>query len=335
MSGREPKISVIVPVYKVEPYLRKCLDSIVNQTYRNLQIILVNDGSPDKCGAICDEYAAGDRQIEVVHQENGGLSAARNTGLKLANGDYIGFVDSDDWIELDMYEYLLANALKYQADIAVCGRVERYKTYSVPRNCANVRVLDTEMALELLLRDAEVQNCVWDKLWRRELFDNIRFPVGRTFEDIAVAYKLFAKAEKVVCLPDIKYNYLQRQGSILSDISLSNRINYYLAAKERYDNMAADWPRLEPMLAAQCVGSAVGIWSCYTANLPSEREKFGEKVREIAAFVKEHYKNSRQYVNLGITGRAVLRLTPYAKWWAFALAGLFSRLYKLKHGRRL
>ena len=99
-----PKISVIVPVYKVEPYLRKCLDSIVNQTYRNLQIILVDDGSPDNCGKICDEYAARDRRIEVIHQENGGISAARNAGLNLADGDYIGWVDSDDWIEPEMYE---------------------------------------------------------------------------------------------------------------------------------------------------------------------------------------------------------------------------------------
>ena len=101
--NREPKISVIVPVYKVEPYLRKCLDSIINQTYRNLQIILVDDGSPDNCGAICDEYASKDSRIEVIHEENGGVSAARNAGLKLAAGDYIGWVDSDDWIEPDMY----------------------------------------------------------------------------------------------------------------------------------------------------------------------------------------------------------------------------------------
>ena len=123
--NREPKISVIVPVYKVEPYLRKCLDSIINQTYRNLQIILVDDGSPDNCGAICDEYASKDSRIEVIHQENGGVSAARNAGLKLAAGDYIGWVDSDDWIEPDMYAYMLENMQKYEADIAVCSQIGR------------------------------------------------------------------------------------------------------------------------------------------------------------------------------------------------------------------
>jgi len=331
----EPKISVVVPVYKVEPYLRKCLDSIVNQTYQNLQIILVDDGSPDNCGAICDKYAERDRRVEVIHQKNGGLSAARNAGLAIAKGDYIGFVDSDDWIELDMYEYMVTNILHYQADIAVCGRVERYKKYSVPRACAEVKVLDTEQALELLLRDNEVQNCVWDKLWRRTLFDNVRFPEGRTFEDIATTYKLFIKGQRLVCLPEVKYNYLQRPGSILSDTSLRNRINYYLAAKERYDNMFSDWPQLRRLLAAQCVGAAVGVWSCYSSNSKAEQDKYAVIIQKIAAFVRENYKDTRQYLNLGITGRAVLCLTPYAKWWSFVLAGFFSRLYKLKHGRRL
>ena len=110
------KISVIVPVYEVEPYLRKCLDSVVNQTYQNLEIILVDDGSPDKCPAICDEYAARDERIQVIHKENGGVASARNAGLERVTGDYIGWVDSDDWIETDMFEYLLENAEKFGAE---------------------------------------------------------------------------------------------------------------------------------------------------------------------------------------------------------------------------
>ncbi len=335
MSRSEPKISIIVPVYKVEPYIRKCLDSIVGQTYRNLQIILVDDGSPDNCGKICDEYAAKDSRIEVIHQENGGLSAARNAGLRLATGDYIGFVDSDDWIELDMYEYLLENALKYQAGIAVCGRIERHVDKEVVRGFSEIEVLDRELALKYLLQNDLLQNYAWDKLYKRELFQDIWFPAGKTFEDVAVMHKLFIKAERVVCLPEAKYNYLLRFNSILDNISLGNRINYYLASRKRYDEMAADWPQFADLLSAQCALSAISLWGVYYANPVAERQRFKEQMNEIADFCRVHYRKALQYMNLGITGRAVLRLTPYARWWAFALADLFSRLYKLKHGRRL
>ena len=119
--NNNPKISVIVPVYKVEKYLDRCVESIVNQTYKNLEIILVDDGSPDNCPVMCDEWAEKDERIRVIHKENGGLADARNAGMNIATGDYIGFVDSDDWIEPNMYEVLLKNALKYDADISRCG----------------------------------------------------------------------------------------------------------------------------------------------------------------------------------------------------------------------
>ena len=160
------RISVIVPVYKVEPYLRKCLDSIVNQTYRNLEIILVDDGSPDNCGRICDEYAERDNRIRVIHQKNGGVSSARNEGLKIASGDWIGWVDSDDWIEPDMFEYLLENAKKSKADIAVCSRKEWYKDRCILRKWEKDILLNTEEALRQLLEDVQMQNYLWDKLWQ-------------------------------------------------------------------------------------------------------------------------------------------------------------------------
>ena len=335
MSESEPKISVIVPVYKVEPYLRKCLDSIVNQTYKNLQIILVDDGSPDNCGAVCDEYAAKDRRIEVVHQKNGGLSAARNAGLKLADGNYIGFVDSDDWIELDMYDYLLKNALKYQADIAVCGRVERYRDKSVFRGWEQLEILNTEQALETLLKNDIMQNFVWDKLYKRNLFDDVWFPIGKTFEDIAVMHRLFARAARVICLPDIGYNYLQRDGSIVSDVSLANRVNHYIAAKKRYDEMIEDWAQFENLLLAQCVASSIGLWTVYLSNSPEERKNYLEAMKEIAAFAKTHSEKALRYMSLGLAGRLVVRLTPYAQWWAFAIAWVVGRLYRIRHGRNL
>lgn len=329
------QISVVVPVYKVEPYLRKCLDSIVNQTYRDLEIILIDDGSPDSCGRICDEYAERDARIRVVHQENSGLSAARNAGLKLVSGSYIGFVDSDDWIEPDMYSYLLGNALEYQADIAVCGRTEQHMDRTVFRGFPGLEVLERESALEYLLKNDSLQNYVWDKLYRRELFAGIEFPAGKTFEDVAVMHRLFMKAEKVICLPEAKYHYLLRANSILDDLSLDSKVNYYRHSKARYEEMAANWPRFADLLEAQCALSAVSLWGAYYANPIGERRRFRGQMNEIAEFCRIHRQKVPRYMDVGWTGRAILRLTPYAKWWAFILADLFSRLYKMKHGRRL
>ena len=331
--NNEQKISVIVPVYNVEPYLRKCLDSIINQTYRNLQIILVDDGSPDNCGAICDEYAAKDSRIEVIHQGNGGVSAARNAGLRLAVGDYIGWVDSDDWIEPDMYEYLLENALKYGADIAVCSRLECFKERKRFKGWHQIVLLDMEQALERLLQSDEMNNLLWDKLWRKDLFSGVVFPEGRTFEDIAVMHILFAKAQKVVCLPEAKYNYRQWLGGIVSNVGLANRVNYYIAAKQRYDEMAEEWPQFEPLLQTQCVAAAVGIWCGYLSNPYIERNKFRADILEISRFCKKHYKVALQYSNMGFIGRSVLHLTPYANLWAFAIAWCLGRLYRIRHGR--
>ena len=168
-------ISVIVPVYNVEPYLRKCLDSIVNQTYRDLEILVIDDGSTDWCGKICDEYAGKDGRIRVFHTENRGLSCARNLGLDNARGEWIGFVDSDDWIETDMYEVLLKRAEETEADIVECGVLEEHPNRTGKRQ--EYLVTGTEAVIMLIHR--ELSNAVWNKLWKKSCFDKIRFPEGR------------------------------------------------------------------------------------------------------------------------------------------------------------
>lgn len=330
-----PKISVIVPVYKVETYLRKCLDSVVNQTYRNLEIILVDDGSPDNCGAVCDEYAAKDGRIQVIHKENGGVSSARNAGLAVATGDWLGWVDSDDWIELDMYEYMLKSALEQDADIVVCGRIERYPNRSRFFVWENTQILNTTQALEKLLENTLMGNYLCDKLWWRELFQGLTFPVGKTFEDIALAHRLFLRAERVVCLPEAKYNYLQHPDSIVASISLRNRWNHYAAVKDRYDEMQNDWPQFEPLLAAQCVTSAAGLWCTYYNASREEQKQLRPQLIAISDFCSKHVTAALEQLDLGRAGRIVLKLTSYAKPWAFASAQLVSKLYEWKHGRPL
>ena len=331
----EPVISVIVPVYKVEPYLRKCLDSIAGQTYQNLEIILVNDGSPDNCGAICDEFAAQDKRVRVIHKENGGVSSARNAGLAVAMGDWIGWVDSDDWIESDMYSYMLKKAVEYGADIVACGRSEHCQGRDVVRGWGKEQVLDTQAALELLLKNDIMQSYLWDKLWRRELFDGQIFPTGRTFEDIAVMHRLFMRAQRVVCLPEIKYHYLHHKGSIVDNKSLGNLMNHFCATKLRLDEMCNQWPQFQQLLETQCVVAAIGLWCGYIRTPRVMRRELLPMLREVSAFCTPHVKRAAEDTEAGLAGRLVLKLIPHPTWWSFALAGLVSWLYERKHGSPL
>lgn len=211
----EPVISVIVPVYKVEPYLPKCIESICRQTFSELEIILVDDGSPDCCGQICDEYAQTDPRIRVIHQENRGLSAARNAGMAIARGQYFGFVDSDDWIEPDMFAFLYHNLRKEQADISVCGMYQHDGGRVIPYGDPDFYGVQTPVeAIRSVLRHGQICFCVWNKLYRREVFSEIRFPEGRIYEDVFVMVRLLDQASRIVVQLAPKYHYLRRAGSI-------------------------------------------------------------------------------------------------------------------------
>lgn len=212
-----PLISVIVPVYKVEAYLRKCVDSIVNQTYQNLEIILVDDGSPDSCGVICDELATKDSRIRVLHKENGGLSSARNAGLGIAQGEYIGFVDSDDWLEPETYQWLLDMALSEDVKL-VCGGRYDCSSWSGDRQvglCPRKRevISGQELARRIFLWD-NVDSAAWDKLYHRSLFQTIRYPLGVVSEDVPTTYRIALEAGWVGMLDKPVYNYFHRPGSI-------------------------------------------------------------------------------------------------------------------------
>lgn len=327
----DTKISIVVPIYRVEPYLRKCLDSIVNQTYQNLEIILVDDGSPDNCGEICNEYAARDQRVKVIHQENGGVSSARNAGLAAATGDWLGWVDPDDWVELDMYEYLLEKAMAWQVDVAVCGRMEVYQDHQVSMGWERETILSREEAIGYLLEDGLLRNYLWDKLWRREIFRDIVFPVGRTFEDVAITYRLLEKTDKVVCLPKCKYFYLQRGDGIVRSVALGDPVNYYVAAKERYSYLKDQYPQFRGRMEMDLVSAVVRTWEVWALNSPQIRKQYREQVKDMASFCREHYKAALEKSQLGLAGRLVLRLTPHASPWAFALAHFVSWLYQRKH----
>jgi len=326
-----PKISVIIPVYKVEMYLRKCLDSVITQTYQNLDIILVDDGSPDNCPIICDEYAERDTRIRVIHKNNGGVASARNAGLREATGEWIAWVDSDDWIEPDMYGYMLENANKYGADIAICSRLEIYPNKKIRRGWDKDLVIEAKDALILLLKNDQLQNYLCDKLWRKELFQNITFPENRTFEDVAVMHRLFESAKKIVCLSGVKYNYLQREGSIVHNISLENRMNHYKAAEVRYKEMHTNWPEFNELLLAECIMSAIGVWWGYAQSNKNEQKIFLSALQDISVFCSPYVKQAKKIIGVGLAGKIILELIPCPTRWSFTLTRLVTWLYEKKH----
>lgn len=212
-----PVISVIVPVYKVEKYLERCVSSIASQTYRELEIILVDDGSPDRCPAICDAWADRDSRIRVIHKPNGGLSDARNAGMEAATGELMGFIDSDDWIEPRMYELLVCQMQEMQADLAACGVVMDWEDETPSRRMTpeGDRVLTREEALRAIIAEDVLKQPVWYKLYRTEQIRGIRFPVGKYHEDVFWSYRAIAKAGRIAVCGDPCYHYIQRAGSIM------------------------------------------------------------------------------------------------------------------------
>lgn len=214
----ERKISVIVPVYGIEQYISKCIESIVNQSYKNLEIILVDDGSPDNCGVICDDWGKIDSRIIVVHKENGGLSDARNAGIDIATGDILGFVDGDDYIAPHFFETLMKLMTKYNSLIAECGNVKFLDGDENPifKNQEKISVISAyEWFTETNLGDF-LSCTVWNKIYDRNLFQDIRFPVGRIYEDTATTYKIVYKAGAIVRTYEKLYFYRQRKNSIVN-----------------------------------------------------------------------------------------------------------------------
>ncbi len=236
MSQEKALISIIIPVYKVEKYLEKCIQSVINQTYENLQIILVDDGSPDNCGKICDEYAKKDHRIEVIHKSNGGLSDARNKGLEIAKGEYIGFVDSDDYIESDMYEVLYNLLKQYNVDVSICNFYTVSQGKIAIKNADNgIKEYNRIEILKEILLDNDIQSYAWNKLYKRELFGEIKYPVGKKYEDIGTTFYLLEKCNKVVVTGKPEYYYINRQGSIVNNVTESTITDYIELIMQRYD----------------------------------------------------------------------------------------------------
>lgn len=244
-------ISIIVPIYNVEVYLRRCLESLVHQSYPNIEIILVNDGSKDNSRCICEEYENKYPNVKYFEKENGGLSDARNYGLERASGNLIGFIDSDDWISIDMYQTLLNDMNTFEADIATCGFATVYNSNLTirPKLAESIEVFDRENAIRHLFDNEKYANYAWNKLYKRKLFDTIRFPVGKRMEDLGTTYKLFLKADRVSYNPTQYYKYFQRDNSILHSAKKGLYEDRLELSLERYKKINEIYPKMEENIA--------------------------------------------------------------------------------------
>lgn len=260
-------ISVVVPVYNVEAYIEKCVMSVCNQTYRDLQIILVDDGSTDLSGHICDQMAKQDQRITVIHKRNGGLSSARNAGIDAASGQYIGFVDSDDYIAENMYEMLLSALQKNDADISICNRyyVSDNGKKNIRKNSIQQElVMDSETALRRMNDFKSFDMAAWDKLYKKSLFDKIRFPENRLSEDFYIMCKLFCGAKKIVYIPESLYFYRQREGSITKNTRIN--FDYMYAAKEQMEFVEKMYPSLTSEMRAAYASACMAVYDFHIKN---------------------------------------------------------------------
>ncbi|WP_270504404.1 glycosyltransferase family 2 protein [Eubacterium limosum] len=248
------KISVIIPVFNVEKFLKKCVDSVVNQTYRNLEIILVDDGSTDNSSKLCDKFKKKDSRIVVIHKKNGGLSDARNIGISKASGKYISFVDSDDFVNLDMYEILHNELVNNGADIAVCGFFECYKNKRIENGFSNKDkcILTSKEAIVNL---DKIFPMAWNKLYKKEIFSDIKYPVGKYNEDTFIILKILMKAERIVITNKKLYYYVKRNDSIMTEKFNIKHLDIIEAWKENLKIVKNSFPDIVDLIESRYINS--------------------------------------------------------------------------------
>ena len=266
------KLSVIVPVYNVAAWLPETVDSVLAQSFRDFELILVDDGATDGSGEICDSYAAKDSRVVVIHQKNAGVSAARNTGVAAARGEYIGFTDSDDIIEADMYAVMISLAEKHNADVVQCQH-DREGMLNTASRSPEIRVMTgREFVRRMFTKtggDYTNQVALWSKIYKKELFNDIVFPVGQVYEDEQETYKLCLKAVRLIETDDILYHYIKRENSIITGVSARKQLDKQKALADRLHYL----PRRLPELEQECAKSFIH----YSQSMLCQLYEAGEK----------------------------------------------------------
>ena len=292
--GRETLLSVIIPVYNVEEYLAKCVESILNQTYSNLEVILVNDGSKDGSGSICDVYAQKDPRVRVIHKENGGLSSARNAGMDAATGEYITFVDSDDWLEADGYAHLMGLMERYGVKLVCGGNYDvdggtGEKTLGICPGKEEVVTAEEFVGRMFMWQGCDSSAC--DKIYHRSLLENFRYPEGRVCEDVAVTYKIVLGTDRVVFSDRPFYNYYHRPGSITISTAeeISDKTFHFSQHTEViYSYIREHYPAIEPQARYIRVKSLSHILLLLEQADEDVRTKFAQEYRHARKELRKH-----------------------------------------------
>lgn len=323
------KISVIVPIYNVEKFLKKCIDSIINQTYKNIEIILVDDGSTDGSGKICDDAKEKHKNVVVIHKKNGGLSSARNAGIDASTGDYLSFIDSDDFIDLEMYEVMIESIERTGKDIASCGRiVDIYGTHSNIEFCLNKELIyNKKDAIKQILNFNDIDVSACDKIYKKKLFKNIRYPEGKISEDAAVIFELVNSSNGIVHVGKPFYHYVFRKKSISKscysvknlDI-LTNLKNTQKFIEDNYNEFIDDFK----------------VYSCITAGAQlillnsdhNAKKRFATEHKLLKNYFKEGYRKTLKCNNLNKKKKFELFCVRHKILWLY---NLLKNIYQVKY----
>lgn len=296
------KVSIIIPVYNVELFVERCLESVINQTYENIEIIIINDGSTDGSMKLCEKYQERDTRIKLVSQNNMGLSAARNKGIELSKGNYICFIDSDDWVEKDYVKFGIDMITKTNAEVAVVGhyisndysdRIAYPGWTSRSEECLN----KTE-AIKLLIEDKKIKSHAWDKIFRKELFDNIRFPKDRNFEDVFIMHEIFDKCHTIVKCLQPKYHYYVRENSIAHNYKTSNILDYFDAQLARREYIKQHYLQFIPLQNTKLMELLLSYYPKFSSKGNNDKSEYAFEKKEFkrkCLKIEQWYKVAHTY----------------------------------------
>jgi glycosyltransferase involved in cell wall biosynthesis len=329
-------VSIIVPAYNVEKYIQKCLDSILKQTYQNWETIIVDDGSNDTTGAICEQLVKSDSRFKVIHQANAGLSAARDTGIDHAKGEYLLFVDADDFIHPKMIELLHDALVKTKSDIAICSFQKIYENQEVP----NIEIPDKitpqvasgeEECYYLYGAERPAETVIaWNKLYTKRLFADIRYPVGKIHEDHFVTYQLLFAAKQVAYIDVPLYYYLQREGSIMHARHYGEE---HMAMLEAAENAIRFYElKQKDQLTGLAVGQALGFAKMLYENYKNAQNR--KLSKQSLDFYRRVYRVYGTYMELDCTERLILRTYGISPGLSEQLKKLKAKLWSIKHGTK-
>lgn len=320
-------ISIIVPVYKVEEYLNRCVQSIVNQTYKEFELILVDDGSPDCCSKLCDEWSKRDKRIKVIHKENGGLSDARNAGMRIAVGEYMVFIDSDDWISVSYLELLMQAMQEKDCEIVECETI-RTAEKSEMRNTVvtdfgKAIVYQTKEALKELIQDGCFHQYVWNKLYKRSVIQGILFEKGKTNEDEFWTYQIFGNAKRICKIDVPLYFYFQRDTSIMGTSYSLKRLDALEAKMQRQQYVEKNYPELKEIALGNLFTSC--IYQGQMSLLKLKGEEFYKAKEKINSIVSQIKIAKNTMTDMSASTRIWMVLANISFWGTCRIKNLFKK----------